>query len=94
MISVMTPADMLKQLNSHGENAGSGYNDSDEVHGRFGWTVAPIGDTGISVLTITYEDQEYDRPPVERRWILSPIHEVPPIMTLGDEPHETATSTK
>ena len=74
----MTPAEMLKQLSSHGEDAGSDYNDSDEVHGRFGWTVTPIGDTDIAVLTVTYEDQECGLLPVARRWILSPIHEAPP----------------
>lgn len=35
----MTPERMLTVLREHGEDAGSDFNDSDEVNGWFGWTI-------------------------------------------------------
>lgn len=67
----MSAEEMLAQLHEHGQDAGSDYNDSDEVQGWFSWTVR--GD----VLTVTHQadDDGYDDPAnkVARRWRLVPI---------------------
>lgn len=40
---------MLKVLKEHGEEAGSDFNDSEEVSGWFGWSI-----DDDQVLTVTY----------------------------------------
>lgn len=71
----MTPVEMLRQLNVHGENAGSDYNDSDAVHGRFGWTADPDVSRGtFATLTVTHEDQDVDpATPITKQWCLIPV---------------------
>lgn len=49
----MNAEDALRILSEYGEDAGSDYNDSDEVNGYFGWRVRD------GVLEITYE-AEFD----------------------------------
>lgn len=71
-MSAMTRDKMLRLLNEHGEDAGSDYNDGDEVHGRFGWTVTQNGDE--AVLTVTYEDQnEGAGPALSLMWHMVPM---------------------
>ena len=79
--SQMDRATMLDILTSEGENAGSDYNDSERVHGRFGWSIEPDGNGG-GVLSVTYEDQEdEDHEPITLRWVLTPmgLQPVPPV---------------
>lgn len=59
----MTNDEMLNELAAEGENAGSDYNDSDDVLGWFGWDI--VGD----VLTITYE-KDNDKPKQIAQWRL------------------------
>jgi hypothetical protein len=48
----MQPQDMLGTLNEYGEEAGSDFNDGDDVMGWFSWSVTGEGRT--RQLTITY----------------------------------------
>jgi hypothetical protein len=70
MAELLNAEQMLRQLNEHGQDAGSDYNDSEEVDGYFGWEVE--GD----VLVVTHEiseDSNRRNPEVTRRWRLVPI---------------------
>lgn len=71
-VELLSTERMLATLREHGEEAGSDYNDSEEVQGYFGWTVH--GD----VLEVTHEaDNESNRPnpSVTRRWRLVPMEQ-------------------
>lgn len=59
----MDEATMLETLSEHGQDAGSDYNDSDDVMGYFGWSIAG------GVLTVTHEPD--DDVVVVRRWRLT-----------------------
>lgn len=70
----MTPEQMLRQLRLHGEEAGSDYNDADEVEGWLGWTVK--GD----VLTVEYRpctDDGRAGPAQTASWRLVPAETKP-----------------
>jgi hypothetical protein len=47
----MDARQMLAILAEHGEDAGSDYNDGEDVDGYFGWTVEGIGDAPVLVVT-------------------------------------------
>lgn len=47
----MTRDDALTVLKEYGEDASDVYNDGEEVHGWFGWTIE-----NETTLTITYQD--------------------------------------
>lgn len=60
----------LDQLNSHGEDAGSDYNDGDDVRGWLGWSVAVEN----RILTIYLAvDKDDERTPKELRFKLVPL---------------------
>jgi hypothetical protein len=71
-LSEMNRITMLTLLSDEGENAGSDYNDSERVHGRFGWTVEQDRNGG-GVLSVTYEDQENELAPTTHRWVMIPM---------------------
>lgn len=72
-MSAMTREEMLRHLGSHGEDAGSDYNDSEEIHGRFGWSVGHTG-SGEAVLSVTYEDLDDGAgPPLTLTWRMVPM---------------------
>jgi hypothetical protein len=78
-MSEMTREEMLRHLSSHGEDAGSNFNDSEEIHGRFGWSIEQDGQGG-GVLSVTYEDQDEGAgPAVTLRWVLQPQGLLPEI---------------
>lgn len=64
----MSPEQMLRALNEHGEDAGSNLNDGDTSPGWFGWSVTEDG-----ILEITYTD--LDNVETTRRWALSVLPE-------------------
>lgn len=71
----MEANEMLLQLHEHGQDAGSDFNDSDEVDGWFGWEVDGW-DGDSPVLTVTYQQDAHDaadRVTVRRMWRLVPI---------------------
>lgn len=60
---------MLQALGARGEDAGSDYDDSDEVAGWFGWTVEP--GVSASVLTVTHRPADGEQSTA--RWQLIPM---------------------
>jgi hypothetical protein len=62
-----TMLDILAEL---GQDAGSDYNDAEDVDGWFGWTISDTGDA--PVLTVTYEasTDTGPAPAVARSWRL------------------------
>lgn len=64
---------MLDILGGHGQDAGSDFNDSDQVMGWFGWSVSDPAD-GPPVLTVNYEAATVtpgEPQTVTRRWRLT-----------------------
>lgn len=58
-MSAMTREEMLRHLSNHGESAGSDFNDSEDIHGWFGWAVDIIDQApGEAVLSVTYNDAD------------------------------------
>jgi len=71
----MTSDEMLDQLSSDGENAGSDFNDGEDVNGWFGWTVVTDAD-GVPNLTVIYQPITEDGGAGEAqtaRWRLEPV---------------------
>jgi hypothetical protein len=70
--------DALAALHSHGQDAGSDFNDGEDTPGYFGWSVE-LNDIGDYELVVTYEaagdydelnDEEDTESPVEFTWVL------------------------
>lgn len=86
---------MLRQLGSHGEEAGADYNDADDVDGWFGWTLNSQPHLG-DVLTITYTpttDAGEQGLAITSRWQLVPVMcctepRPYPIVPDSKRPHE------
>lgn len=70
----MQPDDMLGVLDTQGADAGSDFNDADDVTGWFGWSVSTDED-GHTVLEVTYRpDGDDDTVPTDTaKWRLVPL---------------------
>lgn len=77
-MSAMTREQMLAQLNREGENAGSDYNDDEEINGWFGWTVDTTDQApGEAVLSVTYSNPDDPSPELTLKWRMVPMGQPP-----------------